>query len=90
MSQAEVARRCELSRTTTMRWLRAFEESGVADLSSKGSRGRKSRLRAANLRKLERILLQGPLKSGYRTDLWTLSRVTEVIRKATCESYHLG
>lgn len=90
MSQAEVARRCDVSRTTTMRWFRAFEASGVAGLSSKGPRGRKSRLSADDLRKIERILLQGPLKSGYRTDLWTLPRVTEVIRKATGESYHPG
>lgn len=90
LSQAEVARRCEVSRTTTMRWFRAFEESGVAGLASKGPRGRPSRLSPADLRKVERILLQGALKNGYRTDLWTLPRVTEVIEKATGEGYHPG
>jgi len=90
MSQAEVARRCEVSRTTAMRWHRDFEASGIAGLTSKGPRGRPSRLSAADLRKVERILLQGPLKHGYRTDLWSLPRVAEVIKKTTGESYHPG
>ncbi len=90
LSQAEVARRCEVSRTTTMRWYRAFAAHGVAGLASKGPRGPKPRLRAADLRQVERILLRNALAAGYRTDLWTLPRVTEVIAKATGERYHPG
>lgn len=89
-SQAEVARRCAVSRTTAMRWHRAYEAEGKPGLESKGPRGRKSRLSAKDLRAVERLLLRGALAAGYPTDLWTLPRVREAIRKTTGEDYHPG
>jgi len=38
--------------------------------------------------RLVRLLLQGPLTAGYRTDLWTTPRVADVIRRRLGVSYH--
>ena len=37
---------------------------------------------------LLKILLAGPLKAGYRTDLWTCPRVAEVIANTFHVKYH--
>jgi len=89
-SQAEVARRCQVSAVTAMRWHRAFEHGGVTGLAPKGPRGRRPRVTSAQLQKIEQALLQGALEHGYRTDLWTLPRVAKIIEKLTGVSYHPG
>jgi transposase len=45
-------------------------------------------LAARQLRKLERILLKGPLAFGYSTDLWTTQRIVKVIESEFGVSYH--
>jgi transposase len=37
---------------------------------------------------LERLLLQGPLAQGYRTNLWTTARIAELIRREFGVHYH--
>ncbi len=39
-------------------------------------------------RSVDRILLKGPVAAGYRTDLWTCSRVSAVVHKRFGVSYH--
>jgi transposase len=45
-------------------------------------------LTGKQLRKLERILLKGPLAVGCRTELWTTQRIAEVIESEFGVSYH--
>lgn len=35
------------------------------------------------MKKVQAALLKGPVKNGYRNDLWTLRRVAEVIARVT-------
>jgi transposase len=44
----------------------------------------------ADLIKVERALQKGAAMHGYPTDLWTLTRVAEVIEKTTGVEYHPG
>jgi transposase len=37
---------------------------------------------------LVKVLLKGPLAAGYRTDVWTLQRMAEVIEKQFGVRYH--
>jgi transposase len=37
---------------------------------------------------LVKILVRGPLTSGYPTDLWTCRRVADVVQKRFDVSYH--
>lgn len=83
-SQAQIARRFQVSRPTAHRWYQAWRRQGRAGLRGAGRAGRKPRLSWQNLRRLEAALLQGPTVWGFRTHLWTLERMAEVVWK-TCQ-----
>ncbi len=89
-SQAEVARTLGVSKQSTGRWHRAWEAGGKEALRAAGRAGRLSRLTAEQLGELEETLLAGPAQWGYRTELWTLPRIAEVIRALFGVRYHPG
>jgi transposase len=62
-------------------WRKAYEKKGEAGLVAKPHPGRKPKLSLAQRKKLIRFLKKGPRANGYKTELWTLPRVAEVIRK---------
>lgn len=78
-TQAEVARTLETSAASVSRWKQACEQEGQTALSAKPHPGRQPKLAAKQLDRLGKLLLQGPGRHGYSTDLWTLWRVAEVI-----------
>ena len=57
-------------------------------MKAKPHRGPKPRLNEKQKQRLVKILLAGPRKAGYRTDLWTCPRVAEVIAKKFGVKYH--
>ena len=86
--QAEIVRRLGVSRPTAHRWYRVWRRHGAAGLQGAGRAGRKPRLDARALKRLEAALLRGPAAWGYSTHLWTLERVAAVIRKVCRVRYH--
>ena len=89
-TQSAVAQRLDVSRTTAMRWARAWDQQGRDGLRAAGRAGRKPRLSEEQLQQVEEVLLGGPLRSGYATEYWTLPRVAEVIEQLTEVRYHPG
>lgn len=89
-TQASVARRLGVSRTTALRWARAWDGEGREGLRAAGRAGRKPRLSQEQLEQVESVLLQGPMVFGYATEYWTLPRVAEVIEKVAATRYHPG
>ena len=89
-TQATVARRLGVSRTTAMRWAEAWVGEGREGLRAAGRAGRKPRVSSNQLEQVEQALLEGPQAFGYRTELWTLPRVAELIQRITGERYHPG
>lgn len=89
LPQAEVARRCGVSRTTAMRWHRAWIKRGKKDLAPL-QRGRPNRLTKAMLERIEKALLQGAPAHGFNSELWTLERVAQVIERVAGVHYHPG
>lgn len=87
--QAEVARRCGVSRTTAMRWYRAWVKRGRKDLEPL-QRGRPNRLTKVKLERIEKALLQGAQAHGFNSELWTLERVAQVIQRVADVHYHPG
>lgn len=85
---AEVARILDVSWTSAKRWQQAVVRGGLEALASKPHPGKPCRLTASQKRKLVSILLKGPLKAGFPTDLWTCRRVALVIQKNFGVSYH--
>ena len=89
-TQAEVARRLGVSRPTALRWYRAWMRAGEEGLRGAGRAGRKPRMSDAQCEQLHQALIEGPLVWGHENELWTLPRVTEVIREITGIRYHPG
>jgi len=79
MQPAAVARAVGRSRASVTRWRQAYEAGGLKAIEAKPHPGGTSRLTAAQRKRLVRMLLQGPRKHGYATELWTLARVAELI-----------
>src|SRR5713226_1843218 len=89
-SQAEVARALGVHRQTVHRWAKRVEREGRAALKQAGRAGRKPRLSAVELRRIEQELKRGPEALGYETSLWTAPRVADLIERECGIRYHPG
>ena len=83
VSQSEVARLFGVTRQAVSKWVAAKRLGGAPALASKGKPGRQTAPTAAQLQRIGAALAQGPMKSGYRNDLWTLRRIADVIARVT-------
>jgi transposase len=88
MRPVAVARALGTSRASVTRWRQAYEAGGEKALKAKPHPGGTSRLTVAQRKRLIRLLLRGPRKHGYNTELWTLARVAEVIAVNFGVAYH--
>jgi len=88
MRPADVARAVGTSRASVTRWRQAYEAAGAQGLKARVHPGGKSRLTARQRKRLIRLLVQGPRRHGYGTELWTLARVAEVIARRFGVAYH--
>jgi len=86
MKQAEVARRCKVSKPAVHYWYTIWRKSGKEGLQTHHP-GPKPQLTSEKARKARRILLRGAQAQGYDTDLWTLQRIAAVIKKQLRCSY---
>src|SRR5512137_1573344 len=75
----QVAKAVGTSPASVTRWRQAYAKQGQAALLAKPHPGRRPKLTARQRERLGRLLLAGPGDYGYRTELWTLARVAEVI-----------
>lgn len=85
-----VARALSAARSSIYRWQNAFKRKGLAGLIAKPIPGRPPDLTPQQKRQLEQLLLKGPLKAGYKTDLWTLRRIARLIKRHFHVTYHPG
>ena len=88
LSLNEVARRIRCVASSVMRWRNAWRRRGAEALKVGASPGRPLKLKAAQRRRLVRLLLKGPLAHGYNTNVWTTVRIAELIRSELGVSYH--
>jgi transposase len=85
-SPTVVARILGVHPTSIHRWRRMARKPHGLD--SHPSPGRPRRLSDYQLRKLERLLLQGAKKHGWPNQLWTADRVARLIRERFGISFH--
>jgi transposase len=71
LSLNEVARRIQCVASSVMRWRNAWRRHDANALRVGFSSGRPLKLKAAQRRRLLRLLLKGPLARGYNTNVWT-------------------
>ena len=88
MRKMDVARKYDVNPSSVTRWSKALEEKGMEGLKRRKAPGAKSKLSKEQQKTLREIILQGAAAYGYKTDLWTLKRVAEVIKKEFGVSYH--
>src|SRR3981081_1483339 len=88
--QADVARQVKVSRESVRRWSNQIAKQGATGLKKAERAGRRPRLSAAELEKLEALLREGPEKAGFPNGLWTLDRIAQVIRRDFQVDYHSG
>src|SRR5216684_3174605 len=89
-SQAAVAQQLGVTRVSAHHWYHAWKRRGRLGLKGAGRAGRKPKLSAAAVAVVEGALRAGPAAQGFRTDLWTLPRVAEVITRLTGVRHHPG
>lgn len=89
VAQAEVARRCAVSRPTVLGWKRRLEQGGL-DALRNGVRGRPSRLDQDRRHELAELLLAGARSQGYATELWTLPRIAKLIEEHFGHPYSIS
>jgi transposase len=88
MGIRQVARLVGAAPASVFRWKKALEEGGEEALAAKPHPGRPARLTAEQKEDLKAILLRGARAAGFRTDLWTLRRVAQVIEHHFGVKYH--
>ena len=84
----EIASLFGVSLTSVKRWKRTWKVEGVEGLAARPHLGPEPKLSEKQRGALTKLLLQGPIAAGYRTDLWTCARVSEVVSKQFGVSYH--
>ena len=90
VTASEVARRLGVARQVAYRWKAAWDQGGTTALTSKGPAGPKRRLTSAQMDQVADALVAGPAARGYKTNLWTLPRVADLIEELTGVRYHPG
>jgi len=90
MGVRAVARRVGCVPSSVVRWTQAFDRRGERGLDSKPQAGGTARLTPAQRQRLGKYLVKGPRAFGWRTHLWTLSRVGALIQEKFGVSYHVS
>jgi transposase len=90
LSQAEIARRLDVSRAAVSQWAKRLREGphGSAALKRRAKPGRPARLTPRQWRQLLDVLARGAIKSGFKTERWTLPRVRVMIQRHFGVTYH--
>jgi transposase len=86
----DVARKLNVDRRSVRRWRAAHDAQGPVGLRAKPVPGRPCKLSVRQRERLRTILLKGAIRAGYRTDLWTCDRVTDVIAERFGVDYHVN
>jgi transposase len=81
--QAEIARRFKATPAAVSYWHAKWKKKGILGLKSKGPTGFASELTQENKILFKKAIIKGPLQYGYETDLWTLPKLSAVLRKVT-------
>ena len=88
LSLHEIARRLGCHASSVMRWRNALRSGGQDALKAKPAAGRPPRLTLKQKKQLARLLTQGAMAHGYRTELWTTQRIADLIERRLGVRYH--
>jgi transposase len=89
-TQYWIAKHMGVSFEAVRKWADAYEARGMKGLESKGHPGPQAELGEKDRKKIRAAILKGPRAEGYATDLWTLERIAQLIKRIGKVSYHPG
>lgn len=81
LSQAQIAASLCVSRQIVNRWARQLRSCGPEALLARARRGRQPYLSALQWQEVLTILRAGAQASHFATDVWTLDRIAQVIKR---------
>lgn len=88
MTQTAAAKRIGVTDRTMRNWMARHRREGDAGLADRPRSGKPSKLSARQKADLARRLLKGAKAEGFDGDLWTCSRIREVVRRRYKVEYH--
>lgn len=80
-SQCEVARFLDVDPRSVRRWIKAYRDGGVDALRTKPRPGRPPKLTAQQTDIVLSWFRRSPKDFGFRTELWTARRVTQLVQQ---------
>jgi putative transposase len=86
--QSDVARMLHVSRQCVHNWFWQWQGGDGTVRKRRPGSGRKAKLGAEQLARVDAALRRGPRAHGYPGERWTLWRVASVIEKITGVHYH--
>ncbi len=87
-SLISIARTLGCHPSSVMHWRDALRERGEAGLKAKPVPGRPPKLKPGEMSRLVRVLVDGAMARGYRTEVWTTRRIADVIEVEFGVRYH--
>lgn len=85
VAQADVARKCAVSRQTVSTWAGMLSENPQA--WRRRPLGRPGSMAAAERAKLGKMVVAGALSNGFPTEVWTLARIGKLIKREFGHSF---
>jgi len=90
LSPAQISQALDRSTRTVQRWLAEARQQGIEALAAKPHHGAKPKLSRQQREGLRKQLLKGAEAHGFSTDLWTATRVQQVILQRYGVEYHVN
>jgi len=93
LTQAKIARKFGVSRTTASRWNHTLDRKGVESLRKRRATGRPSRLNLEQQQGVAELFRAGARAAGFADDRWTTARFASAIDRRYAIRYdpdHVG
>jgi transposase len=87
-SQQDIAAALGVSEGAVSQWIKRGREGGMEALKAHPPKGVSPRLTAEQKAQIPELLAKGAEAYGFRGDVWTASRVAEVIKRTFGVRYH--
>jgi len=87
-SQQDIAAALGVSEGAVSQWIKRGREAGMEALKAHPPKGVSARLTAEQKAQIPDLLAKGAEAYGFRGDVWTASRVAEVIKRTFGVRYH--
>jgi transposase len=86
--QTDIAKALGVSEGAISQWLKRGREGGMEALNTRPPKGVAPRLTAKQKAQIPSLLVKGAEAYGFRGDVWTTKRVTEVVDRTFGVRYH--